>query len=537
MKDWTSEVNKIVGLGSKSVHKSYYPELKDKIDELNQQSVFYQSVLNCIPNSIVITDSDGVVRQVNPAFEELFGYKADEVLGQNISSIYSRQKSNFDKDFIWADSAKLFCKRNGEVFIGESQTTEITNDDGQLLAKLEVIKDLTENISSLNEHRELESRLHQAQKMESFGALAGGIAHDFNNILSGIIGFGEMIEHFNITDLDKINHNVNQMLTASYRARDLVKQILVFSRQDEEKLRHLQLRSVIEEVLQILRASLPSTIKIETEFEGCCDTILGDSTQLHQVLMNLCTNASHAMREKGGVLKITLSSIEITSQLMTDKVALRSYIKLELEDTGVGIAPEILDDIFEPYFTTKERTEGTGFGLALVDRIVQNHNGNIEVRSTPGVGTTFQLFFPYAEEKKQDTLGKIEGDEAAGTVRVDRGRILLVDDETLQINWCEDFLLHYGFTVNSFSSSVLALDSFVQDPEAYDIIITDQTMPNLTGTQMIRKVRGIRADIPVVLCTGLPNVLSAKELRQLNIENVLQKPIQLKELIAVVEKL
>ena len=537
MKDWTNEINKIVGLGSKSVHKSYYPELKEKIDELDQQSAFYQAVLNCIPNSIVITDSKGIISQVNPAFEELFGYEVGQLFGRDIKCLYSNQEETFDKDFIWADSAKVYCKQNGEVFIGESQTTEIKNDEGFLLAKLEVIQDLTEKIFTLNEHRELEVRLHQAQKMEAFGALAGGIAHDFNNILSGIIGFGEMIEHFNITDQEKINHNVNQMLSASYRARDLVKQILVFSRQDEEKFRYLSLQGVIEEVLQILRASLPSTIKIETDFDTCCDTILGDSTQLHQVLMNLCTNASQAMEKKGGVLKISLSALELPPQLTSIQTAIISYIKLELEDTGIGIDPNILGDIFEPYFTTKEQTKGTGFGLALVDRIVQNHNGTIKVMSKLGVGTTFQLFFPIAETNKDIGSFDNENDVAGELVKVERGRVLLVDDEKLQINWCEDFLIQYGFSVDSFGSSDLALDSFKQDPDSYDIIITDQTMPHLTGTQMVREIRGIRADIPVVLCTGLPNILSAKELRQLNIQNVLQKPILLKELIEVLEAL
>lgn len=537
MKDWTSEVNKIVGLGSKSVHKSYYPELKGKIDELDQQSAFYQAVLNCIPNSIVITDSRGIITQVNPAFEELFGYQSGECIGLDVTNLYARQEKQFDSGFIWADSAKRFCKRSGEIFIGESQTTEITDDQGRLLAKLEVIQDLTERISSLNKHRELEARLHQAQKMEAFGALAGGVAHDFNNILSGIIGFGEMIEHFNITDFEKINHNVSQMLAASYRARDLVKQILVFSRRDAEKFRHVRLRGVIEEVLQIIRASLPSTIKIETDFDSCCDTILGDPTQLHQVLMNLCTNASHAMAENGGVLKISLTTLDVSLQLAANQASISSYVKLELEDNGCGIAPENLNNIFEPYFTTKERTEGTGFGLALVDRIVQNHNGNITVKSAVGVGTKFQLFFPLANEDELGTFFKSESGASAEAVKEDRGHVLLVDDEALQISWCEDFLVQSGFTVDSFSSSTLALDAFRQDPDVYDIIITDQTMPNLTGTQMVRKIRGIRADIPIVLCTGLPNVLSAKELRQLNINNVLQKPIQLKELTAAIDKL
>lgn len=253
--------------------------------------------------------------------------------------------------------------------------------------------------------------------------------------------------------------------------------------------------------------------------------------------MNLCSNAAHAMRENGGVLKISLSGVELSQKPRRNQKTISSYIKLELEDSGTGIDPEIIDSIFEPYFTTKNRTEGTGFGLALVDRIVQNHNGTITVKSKLDKGTCFQLFFPCS--RKDEPIAFVGGQDGSSNERLQPGkaRILLVDDEKLQINWCEEFLNHYGFSVESFASPLEAFENFQNDPEAYDIIITDQTMPGLTGTQMVRKVRGIRADIPVVLCTGLPNMLSAKDLRQLNIKNVLPKPIQIKELISVIEKL
>lgn len=527
MTGWEDDVNKIVGLGNKSIHKSYYPELKGKIAELDHQTVFYQSVLNSIPDSIAITDSDGVITQVNPAFVALFGYSGSEVEGILLADLYAETPIEILDDPVWGRTAQCYRAKDGSLLLGETHFTDIADSEARLLGHLAVIRDLSENIAAFKRHKKMEERLRQAQKLEAFGSLAGGIAHDFNNILSGIIGFGELVQLYDISDHERVSHCVQQMLQASYRARDLVKQILLFSRFDEGGLIALHLVPVIEEALQIIRASLPSTIEIKTKLDVSTDTIMGDATQIHQIVMNLCTNSAHAMREKGGVLQVSLSVIDSLLPVLRDAGMTSPVICLEVADDGVGIAPEIMREIFEPYFTTKQRHEGTGFGLALVQGIVRNHNGVVEVESQLGEGAVFKVYFPL--ETESIPVGGVEqGREKKMPKR--GSRILLVDDEEQQIAWCKEFLTRLGFVVDSFVSSEESLVFFEKNADKIDVVITDQTMPHLTGIRLAQKIREIRRDIPIILCTGFANVLSQEDLTSGNISRVMNKPVRLKEL-------
>lgn len=532
MNDWQDKVNKIVGLGSKSLHKSYYPELKGKVDELDRQTVFYQSVLKSIPDSIAITDTSGGIVQVNPAFVKLFGYSAAELVGTQLSDLYQDMPENILDDSIWVGAAQCYRCKNGSFLIGETRLTDIIGSDGSLLGYLEVIRDLGEKIVAFNRYKKIEERLRQAQKLEAFGNLAGGIAHDFNNILSGIIGFGELAEMYDAVDHDKVSHSIKQMLQASYRARDLVKQILVFSRYDEGELKVLHLGPVIEEALTLIRASLPSTIGITTDFDVQADVIMGDATQIHQVVMNLCTNAAHAMSgNSDGSLHVSLSLISEPLALLRDAGVASPAIVIEVADNGVGIIPEILPEIFEPYFTTKQRYEGTGFGLALVHGIVRNHNGCVDVVSAVGKGSVFKVFFPLETQAVP-----LVTEESVRTVTRKKGsRILVVDDEKQQVAWCKKFLTKSEFYVDSFLSSEEAFAYFEQHAADFDAVITDQTMPHLTGMHLAKNIRKLRQDIPIILCTGFANAISEEELAEVNIAKVLNKPVSLKELAAALD--
>lgn len=396
MTDLENPINKIVGLGNKSIRKSYYPELREKIASLDRQNLLYQSILNSIPDSIVITTPEGSIMQVNPALVERFGYLASELIGRPIGLLYAEKPDCLEDNPIWAETARCYQTKDGRVLIGETHGSDIRDQNGTQIGYLEVIRDITEKVETLSRQKKLEEQLRQSRKMEAIGTIAGGISHDFNNILSGIIGYAEMTELLEIENRQAISANIQQILQASYRARDLVKQILTFSRRGETQFSPLRLSSVIMEAVQILRAALPKNVELRTRFDTISDTIYADSTQMHQVVMNLCTNGAQAMQPAGGSIVLHLSELASGPSvvLQTDDRSTGPMLLLEVSDTGAGMAPELLEHIFEPYFTTKKKGEGTGFGLALVHRIVRNHQGHIEVESRPGQGTRFRIYLP-----------------------------------------------------------------------------------------------------------------------------------------------
>lgn len=530
---WEKGVNKIVGLGSKSIHKSYFPELKEKIASLDRQNVFYQSVLNSIPDCVVITDPSSIIIQVNPAMVERFGYAATDLTGQHISILYGDQSHDLSENTTWSDMAQYFRCKDGSLLIGETHKNKIYDGLGALIGHVEVIRDITKRVENLNQQKRLEEQLLKSQKMEAIGSLAGGIAHDFNNILSGIIGYAELIEIFKITDPDDIQTNIKEILQASYRARDLVKQILTFSRQDGQEFSSIALKKIAHEALQLIRASIPHNIVIKEQFEASSDTVLVDSTQIHQVLTNLCTNAIHAMIESGGTLTLRISQVESKKlRLSTGNGALpETMLSLEVFDTGSGISPEIIDHIFEPYFTTKRAGEGTGFGLSLVHGIVKSHDGYIEVDSQLGQGTCFRILLPQRMEQVE------EKDKNIQTSFLERhGHILLVDDEPQQLGCGREFLEKLGFTVTALQSGLEAIRILKTSPTAYDILITDQTMPSMTGLELATQVREIRTDIPIILCTGYSHTLTSEKIRAAGITKMMNKPYSFTELIETLQQ-
>jgi CheY-like chemotaxis protein len=355
--------------------------------------------------------------------------------------------------------------------------------------------------------------------MEALGALAGGIAHDFNNVLEGIIGFAEMIKEDAPAD-SSVHRRIGLVLKGAKRGRDLVRQILTFSHHSKQEQKPVVLHEILEEGLRLLRPTLPSTIEIRLKNLAEDDTISANSGQIHQVLMNLCTNAAHAMREKGGLLEIGTSRASFTSGdlLPLPDMQPGKYVVLTVHDTGCGIEPEILKRIFDPFFTTKQQGEGTGLGLSVTHGIIKSHNGYITVRSEPGQGSTFQVYLPSIRSQVSEA-----GARAIPT-RGGEERILFVDDEDLLVDLYKERLIKLGYDVIATTSSMEALELFKKEPDKFDLVITDYTMPHLTGMDLATELLKARRDIPVILLTGHSDNVSPETARASGISELLMKP-------------
>jgi signal transduction histidine kinase/ActR/RegA family two-component response regulator len=406
------------------------------------------------------------------------------------------------------------------IFEVEASVSPVRDIKGKIVNFVAVMRDVSQEIA-------LERQLRQAQKMEAIGTLAGGIAHDFNNILSAIIGYTEL----GIRNLPKDSEerkSLKKVLQAGGRARDLVKQILTFSRQSEEEYQHVDFHLIIKEAFKLLRSSLPSSIKMHQNLVKT-GNVMGDPTQLHQVVMNLCTNASQAMSEAGGTLTLSLDEYEISpGELERDENLVPGrYARFIVSDTGYGIEPGIMDRIFEPYFTTKEKGKGTGLGLSVVHGIVQRLSGKITVSSEPGKGSTFTVYIPLAEQVKETVY------DTDGSISLGFERVLVVDDEKVLAEMTQQTLEHHGYWVESYTDSRDALEHFKADPYRYDIVLTDMTMPDMSGDRLAKEMLKIRPDLPIVLCTGFSEKISEEEASAIGVSAFALKPLVSKELVRI----
>ena len=392
------------------------------------------------------------------------------------------------------------------------------------------VYDLTERIEAEKERKALGRQLRQAQKMEAVGTLAGGIAHDFNNILSAVIGFTEMAME-DVPPESDLSHNMEQVLQAGLRAKHLVQQILAFSRQSEHEMKPVQLDRIIREASELLRASLPTTIDIRMDIQTDA-FIMGDPTQMHQVLMNLCTNAGHAMRDRGGQLSIILreATTEEIQETRLPEMNAEAYLQIVVQDTGHGIPHNIMDRIFDPFFTTKEHADGTGMGLSVAHGIIKSHGGSIDVESQSGQGTTFRIYLPkilqHAKNDQHNAMPLPSGTE----------RVLFVDDETMLVDMSQQILQRLGYQVTACTSSVEALQHFQNDPSAFDLIITDMTMPHMTGKELATAILKINPELPIILCTGFSETISEEAAKHIGIQAFILKPIVMNELAETMRK-
>ncbi len=420
---------------------------------------------------------------------------------------------------------------DGELWDAEVHLRSFTIGNKKLMQFSLV--DITNRKRAEATREKLQSQLAQAQKMEAIGTLSSGIAHDFNNILSGIFGYSQLAK-MHISDPEKVTKNVEQIVKGAQRATDLVQQILTFSRKTEHEMQPLKIFIEVKEAVRLIRSSIPSSIEIKEKINSKA-TISADLTQIHQVVMNLCTNAYHAMRETGGTLSVSLTEVQIpiTENPVDLNILPGSYLKLEVSDTGSGMNPETLERLFEPYFTTKEPGEGTGLGLAVVLGIVEEHNGYIKAYSEFGKGSAFHVYLPVLDEQADTFEPEKEGKKAGeGTEK-----IMVVDDEDSIRTSTQELLEDYGYKVSVFSNGIEALNEFKKDPHQFDLIITDVTMPKMTGDELSIRLSKIRYDLPIILCSGYSKEFSKTITSGPGITKYLQKPINSETLLVLIRKI
>ena len=465
----------------------------------------------------------------NPAFEKHTGLKSEEVIGQLGSKIFGLGKAAHLQRF-----ARVASSGRPDSFETYSPHLDRHFDISVTSPKqgsfVTVFENITERKHAEEERKALEARLAHAQKLEAIGTLAGGIAHDFNNILQPMMGYTEMALN-ELSPSNPLRDNLAQVLNASLRAKDLVRQILTISRSTQEQPRTpIDISSIIKEALKLLRSSLPTSIEIRQNIRN--GVALADATQIHQMLMNLCTNAAHAMDDKG-VLEVSLSPVDLSESDLAAQhiVDLKPgpYLKLSVSDTGTGMDKATLEHIFDPYFTTKEVGKGSGLGLAVVHGIVKRHEGAITVRSEPGKGTTFCVYIPRIEAAAEIPV-ETPHEASTGTER-----ILLLDDDPVIVEMGTAILGQLGYKVTAETDSFHALELFSAGPDEFDLIITDYTMPNLTGMDFIKEVRRIRPGMPVMLCTGFSEKVTPETIKDLGIE-LLMKPYGVRQISEVVRR-
>ncbi len=479
----------------------------------------------------ILIIQDDVFKYVNQTTANISGYSVEELMDWKPGAFLKLVHPD-DRAFVMEQARK---KQKGEKNVvphyqfrvitatGETKWVEVYSRTIRYMGKfanLGTLIDITEKKRAEEEKAALESKLLHAQKMESIGTLSGGIAHDFNNLLGIILGNAELAMD-DMPEWHPAKSNLNEIRTASLRARDVVKQLLSFSRKTDPKQRPAKLVHIVEDALKFLRSSTPTSIEIHQHIlKDTDDTILADSTQINQVLINLFTNAAHAMEDTGGVITIGIENIDLDqiSATVYPDLPPGSYVKLTVSDTGTGIDHEIKDRIFDPYFTTKEVGKGTGIGLSVVHGIVKSHNGAIFVDSKLGEGTTFSILFPMAEEEA------VTETEPADKFPTGNERILIVDDEESMVDIGRGRLERLGYQVEVRTNPIDALELFRADPDQFDLVITDMTMPRITGDKLVKEILKIRPDIPTILCTGFSERIDEEKAKEIGIRGYIEKP-------------
>ena len=535
-----SDMNMLMGIASETAMSIVNAISFEKIKKSEER---YRLLSDNITDVILTIDLPGLnFSYVSPSVHLLQGFTPEEFIKLTLNDILLPHSLKYATDVIAEELAsetgseanplrsrileiEEHCKNGSTVWV-EATASFLRDETGNATGILVVSRNITQRKTAETEKKKLEAKLQQAYKMEAVGTLAGGIAHDFNNILSAVIGYTELgLKEAADRDLPGLKNKLQEILKAGYRARDLVRQILAFSRQAEYKKQPVQIRLVISEALKLLRASIPTTIEIRQSLLSD-SLVMGDPTQIHQILMNLCTNAQHAMGETGGILEVSLMDVDINTEFAAENPGISPgrHLCLTVRDTGHGMPTELIKRLYDPFFTTKEPGKGTGLGLSVVHGIVKNYGGTITVQSKPGMGSAFSIFLPVIEKQIQPGA-KINLQAPTGSER-----ILFVDDEKSIMDLGRQVLEQLGYQVEAINSSVEALELFKAGPETFDLIITDMTMPKMTGAKLAQEILAVRPDMPMILCTGFSESINEEKALAIGFKEYIMKPISIDQI-------
>lgn len=491
----------------------------------------YRSMMESITDQLHICSPDSTIEYMNPAMIQRIGRDATgETCHRALHGLDDRCDFCVFDQVAEGKTVETTIKSPLDGRTYRVNNMPVHHQNGTV-SKMSIYRDITQYLTAIADKKKVQAQLGQAQKMESIGTLAGGIAHDFNNILTAIIGFSDLA----LDEVDKgstLADNLQEIHIAGLRARDLVKQILTIARQSNEEIKPVRVNRIIEEVIKFIRSSIPTSIEIKSNIRPS-SPIRGNSTQIHQIFMNLFTNAAHAMEKNGGILEIGLEDLYFDDRAVLKYPGLTSgtYNKITVSDTGTGIPPNVIHSIFEPYFTTKSLEEGTGIGLALVHGIVASYGGVISVSSELGKGSVFTIILPVTQREETHKFPEYDN--------IPKGteRLLLIDDELAIVKLNQKILERLGYQVIVQTSSADALALFKSNPEAFDLVLTDMTMPKITGEKLAQEMRGIRPSLPIILCTGYSKKLVHNPANPRNIKAVLTKPISRDQLAKAVRNI
>jgi PAS domain S-box-containing protein len=507
-----------------------HDELEERVLERTEALRRQADLLELAYNAIIVRDLNSRVTFWNARAEEIYGFTREEALSQVTHTLLqTRFPVPFEQHMTalatqgrWEGELTHTTKDGRQIAVLSRQALQ-RDEAGRPVAIMEINLDITEQ-------RRVEEHLRQAQKMEALGTLSGGIAHDFNNILAAIIGFTELVTgHIDRGSRDA--HSLARVMEAAIRGRELVRQMLTFSRKSEHEKKPVSLSAIVRESVRLLRAAVPSSIDIKVDVASESGSILADPVQVQQVLMNLCTNAAHAMREKGGILDIKVDDFSVDPSTGNDLgISSGQYMRLMVRDTGIGMPPDVMKRIFDPFYTTKGVGEGTGLGLSVVHGIVEQHDGRIAVISEPGRGSTFTVYIPrIAEELETDAVSDDE-------IPTGSERVLFVDDEEALVEMGEDILAELGYDVTSRMNGREALVLLKSDPSRFDLVITDQTMPEMTGVELAKEVLALRPGMPIIMCTGFSHVVNEDKAKEAGIKAFAMKPLTKREIATTIRK-
>ncbi|MBU4315974.1 MAG: response regulator [Proteobacteria bacterium] len=497
------------------------------------------TLMNMLPDMVWLTDDQGRYSRVNRVFADEIDLPESMILGKTSDQVWSRDTadklSKYDDIVLSKNKTVQYEKSlkdaNGNQGWLEINKTPIVDDNKNIAGFIGIARDISGRKNAEDERKELAAHLRQSQKLEAIGTLAGGIAHDFNNILAAIMGYTE-ITISEITPDNPLYKRMERVLKAAHRGKDLVNQILTFSRQHEQQKQLVKMDLIVEEALALLCPIIPKSIQI-LSYNSCdVSTIYADPSQIHQVLMNLCTNSAYAMREKGGNLDLRIETCDLdeSNRYIYEGLPAGKYVRLTVSDTGPGIDPRIANRIFEPFFTTKKLGEGSGMGLSVVHGIIKSLNGAIILTSEPDKGATFQIVIPKEEEvlKEEQLRSKL--------VSSGNERILFVDDEESIAEMAGEMLEKLGYEVISLQNSMEALDIFQKQHAKFNLVVTDLTMPFMSGEELAKEILRIRSDMPIIMCTGFSEVVSPEKAKKIGVKEYIMKPFLHEELAATIRK-